>query len=153
MSMRKILATGLMIGLVGLVAAPVWAVEEQAGSDKAALADKQAGDATCPWKIKQIAVEKWGNGKIKRALRAKGSFPINIPGVTERPDWFVNGTPVGKSQIFFNLRTVYGGYNLRDKAENTVTVRFNKPPYNGASNTYKFYFDSSKVAPGGQRWF
>jgi len=114
---------------------------------------EEGTDRGCPWKISKIAVEKWGNGRVKKAMRARGSFPINIPGVTERPDWYVNGSYVGKSMIFFNLRTVYGGYALIDKANNTVKVEFKKPPHAGQSNTHSFYFDASKIRPGGSRWY
>ncbi len=104
-----------------------------------------------PWSIAGIAVEKWGNGSIKRAMRAKGSFPISSG--LERPTWYVNDSNVGMSDVFFQYRTVYGGESLQDKAMNTVTLRFTKAPYAGASSTIRFYFDSSRVPAGGSAWF
>lgn len=105
----------------------------------------------CPWSISTISVEKWGNGNIKSAMRASGSFPISTG--MERPTWYVNDNDVGKADVFFQLRTVYGGAQLRDKAVNTVVVKFSKAPYAGATSTLRFYFDADRVPPGGSATF
>ena len=108
------------------------------------------GTKPCPWKISNIAVSKWANGKIKAAIWAHGSFPINIPGVTERPIWIVNGINHGRATTFFNTkRIINGSYSLKPKAQNKVTVKFTKPPYAGASHTYTFYYDPARIPPGG----
>lgn len=105
----------------------------------------------CPWSIATISVEKWANGSIKSAMRASGAFPISTG--LERPTWYVNDNDVGKADVFFQLRTVYGGAQLRDKAVNTVTVKFTKAPYAGATSTIRFYFDADRVPPGGSATF
>lgn len=86
----------------------------------------------CPWKVAEVAVGKWANGKQKAGSWYKGSFPINIPGVTERPDWFINGSAVGKSQIHFSERFIPNSSSRFKPGSNTVKIQFNKPPYNGA---------------------
>ncbi len=112
----------------------------------------EPADAPCPWTITGIAAERWANGNYKLALRAKGSFPIPW-GVSERPIWYVNGVNVGHSDLFFDMRTVYGSTYLMDDAQNTVKVQFNWHPHNGASHSYTFYYDKDLVPPGGQTWF
>ena len=110
-------------------------------------------DKPCPWRISGIEVGKWGNGRLKASIWAHGSFPIP-PGVSERPTWFVNGINAGHSQIHFNMRRIPNAVQfLRDKEQNTVTVRFLKPPYNGASHTYTFHFDPDKIGPGQYKKF
>jgi hypothetical protein len=107
----------------------------------------------CPWKISKVRLGKWGNGKLKAGTWVKGSFPIP-PGVSERPTWYINGVCVGKSQIHFNLRWIpNSSCYLNDKMTNTITVKFFKPPYNGASYTYTFYVDFSKIPRGGYKDF
>ncbi len=111
--------------------------------------------ACSSWRISSMAVEKWANGKVKNAMRAKGNFPINMPGVTERPTWYVNGYNVGKAQIFLvgYMRTVYGGPFLTDGAKNTVTFKFSNPPCAGYSQTFTFDYNASQVPAGGQKWY
>lgn len=107
----------------------------------------------CPWKISGIEVGKWMNGNLKDSTWAHGSFPLTGM-ITERPDWYVNGTCIGKSWPFFNLKRLPNSSGLlRDKQNNTVKVEFSKPPYEGASNTYEFYYDSSKIGPGQHKKF
>lgn len=120
----------------------------------AAAAYAQQESKPCPWKISSIAAGKWANGNHKAGLWAKGSFPINIPGVTERPDWYINGTNVGKSQIQFDTRFIPNSSGLLKPGTNTVKVQFNKQPYNGASHTITFdNFNWDDVPPGGYKWF
>lgn len=108
----------------------------------------------CPWKISQIGVGKWANGNHKAGTWIKGSFPINIPGVTERPDWFINGGGVGKSQIHFNLRFIPNSSSRFKEGANTVKVQFNKPPYNGAFHECTIGgFDWDQVPRGGYKWY
>jgi hypothetical protein len=107
----------------------------------------------CPWKISGVEVGKWGNGRLKDSIWIHGSFPIP-PGTSERPDWYINGTCVGKSCLFFNLRRLPGGSSyLNDGQSNTVTVKFTKPPYAGASNSLTFTPDISSIRPGQHRVF
>jgi hypothetical protein len=116
--------------------------------------DDPADSKPCPWKISKVQLGKWGNGKMKAGTWLKGSFPINIPGVTERPTWYINGTCVGKSQIHFNMRWIPNSSSyINDGMTNTITVKFLKPPYNGASHTYTFTPDFSKVPKGGYKSF
>jgi hypothetical protein len=128
-----ILAVVLMVGmLAGVVEA----------ADEAAPAAAEKG--TCPWRITAIKVGKWGNGKLKDNFFAVGSFPINA-GVTERPDWYVNGSYAGKSTMHFNLRALRAAGMLRSKQENTVKIKFVKKP---SEFTFTFYYDEDKVRPG-----
>jgi len=108
----------------------------------------------CPWKISSVGIGKWANGNHKSGIWLKGSFPINIPGVTERPDWSINGSNVGKSQIHFNQRWIPNASSrLMDGAQNTVTVTFQKPPYNGASNSCTVTIDWDDVPRGGYKYY
>ncbi len=122
------------------------------GLSAAALAEG-AADKPCPWTIKSIQVGKWGNGKQKARIWVQGSFPIP-PGVSERPVWYVNGTYVGKSEIFFNSRTLPNSSRLLKEGQNTIKVQFQKPPFNGASNEKTISgFSWDKVRPGGYKTF
>lgn len=138
---RKIEWGFLVLALMALLSAP------------AVLAD-EAAISSCPWVISKVQAGKWGNGNQKAGLWFKGSFPINIPGVTERPTWYVNGVDCGKSQIHFSLRFLpNSSAHLKDGQSNTVTVKFLKPPYNGASNSRTFTFSWSQVPNGGYKEF
>jgi hypothetical protein len=111
----------------------------------------QAGKP-CPWKVSQVAVGKWANGKQKAGSWYKGSFPINIPGVTERPDWFINGSGVGKSQIHFSERFIPNSSGRFKPGSNTIKIQFNKPPYNGAFFECTISgFDWKQVPNGGYK--
>jgi hypothetical protein len=113
----------------------------------------EAEDKACPWKIGKIEVGKWGNGNKKSRIWVHGSFPIP-PGVSERPVWFVNGTNVGHSSIFFNARTLSNASHLLKEGTNSIRVQFVKPPYNGASNEKIISsFSWDKVRPGQQKVF
>jgi hypothetical protein len=115
--------------------------------------DDQTDSKPCPWTISKVQLGKWGNGKMKAGTWLKGSFPIP-PGVSERPTWYINGTNVGKSQIHFNLRWIPNSSSyINDGMSNTITVKFLKPPYNGASYTYTFTPDFSKIPKGGYKSF
>jgi len=106
----------------------------------------------CPWKVTEVAVGKWANGNQKAGSWYKGFFPINIPGVTERPDWFINGSAVGKSQIHFKDRFIPNSSNIFKPGSNTVKVQFNKPPYNGAFFQCTISgFDWKQVPNGGYK--
>lgn len=134
---RTLFTLAAALGLAVILAGPAPAGENQ----------------PCPWRISKIEVAKWGNGNLKASLWAHGSFPIP-PGVSERPTWYVNGRNVGHSQIFFNTRRLPNAVrHLQDKAQNTVEVKFLKPPYNGASNSYSFYYDSDQIRPGQHKIF
>lgn len=86
-------------------------------------------------------------------VRVQGSFPINVPGVTERPNWYINGYAQGKASVFFTMRTIYGGPYLNDKAKNTVTFKFSNPPCAGFSQTYSSDYNKAQVPNGGQKWY
>ena len=116
-------------------------------------AQDERASACSGWRISSVAVEKWANGNVKNAMRVQGSFPINMPGVTERPNWYINGYALGKASVFFTMCTIYGGPYLNDNAKNTVTFKFSNAPCAGFSQTYTFDYSSSKVANGGQKWF
>ena len=110
-------------------------------------------DRPCPWTISGIRAGKWANGNHKAGIWLTGSFPIP-PGVSERPTFLVNGHNVGKSQIHFNMRWLPNSSHYLQPGANSVTVRFQKPPYNGASSTKTITdFDWDKVPPGGYRTF
>ena len=107
----------------------------------------------CPWKISKIQVSKWGNGNHKSSIWVSGSFPIP-PGVSERPTWYINGNNVGHSQMFFGQRVIPNSSRLLNSGQNSITVRFLKPPYNGASFTKTISnFGWDKVAPGQDKSF
>lgn len=112
-----------------------------------------AESKSCPWRITGIEAGKWANGNQKAAIWAHGSFPINIPGTTERPTWIVNGVNVGLSTTFFNLKRLPNTSRLLRKGRNTVTVKFLKAPYAGASNSYSFNFDWAQIRPGQHKKF
>lgn len=109
----------------------------------------------CPWQISKVGFGKWGNGNQKAGTWYKGSFPINIPGVTERPDWYVNGTSVGKSQIQTGMRFIpYSSSRFLSEKDNTVKVQFQRPPYNGAYHQCTINgFDWDHVPNGGYKWY
>lgn len=114
---------------------------------------QDAADKPCPWKISKIGVGKWGNGNKKARIWVYGSFPIP-PGVSERPVWFVNGTNVGHSTIFFNARTLPNASHLLKEGANTIKVQFVKPPYNGASDEKTISnFSWDNVRPGQYKTF
>ena len=107
----------------------------------------------CPWKITQVGVGKWANGNIKAATWYKGSFPI-LPGVTERPVWYINGKSAGKAQNQIGMQYLAHSSNKLNPGSNTFKVQFNKPPYNGA------YYECTisglgwnQVLKGGLKWF
>ncbi len=115
--MNKSIATTFLVVIFCLgLYAPVLAQEE----------------ASCPWKISKIKVGKWANGNKKARIWVFGSFPIP-PGVSERPTWFVNGRNVGHATVFFGDRTLPNTSHMLNDGENTIEVKFLKPPYNGAS--------------------
>ncbi len=122
------------------------------GLSASALAE-EAQSKPCPWTIKSISVGKWGNGKQKARIWVQGSFPIP-PGASERPVWYVNGTYIGHSEIFFNSRTLPDSSHLLKDGGNTIKVQFVKPPYNGASNEISISnFSWDQVRPGGYKTF
>jgi hypothetical protein len=119
-----------------------------------ALAGAESTDKPCPWRISSMSVGKWANGNHKAGVWVKGSFPINIPGVTERPEWFINGSSVGKSQIHFANRWIPNAASRLKAGANTIKVQFNKPPYNGAYHEMTITgFDWGKVPNGGYKWY
>jgi hypothetical protein len=109
--------------------------------------------SVCNWKVTALQAGKWGNGNKKAGLWPKGSFPIPV-GTTERPTWFVNGVNCGHGQIVAG-----GGASMRflpncsqylkDGEYNTITVKYLKPPYTGATSSKSFKMDWSRVRPGG----
>ena len=108
----------------------------------------------CPWRISQIAVGKWANGKAKAGVWIRGSFPTNIPGITERPDWKVNGRAVGKSQIHFQNRFLPNSSSRLGAGSNTVQVEFSKPPLSGAFDRCVIQgFNWKDVPNGGYKWY
>lgn len=108
-----------------------------------------AGDAPpCPWKITKATVGKWANGNKKAGVWIDGHFPIP-PGMTERPDFYVNGQYVGKSQVHFQLRFIPNASSRLSPGANTITVQFTRPPYAGASNTLHINNFSWKEVPSG----
>ncbi len=107
-----------------------------------------AGDTPCPWRISSIKVGKWGNGNQKARIWVNGSFPIP-PGVSERPIWYVNGTNVGHSEIYFNSRTLPNASQYLKEGYNVIKVQFTRPPYSGASNEKNITnFSWDEVRPG-----
>ena len=70
---------------------------------------------------------------------------------TENKEQFISEIATNRGVIQISL--LYGGDYLDDKADNTVKVEFQKAPYAGESHTYTFYYDSTRVPAGGQRWF
>ncbi len=107
----------------------------------------------CPWRISKIQVSKWANGNHKSSIWVSGSFPIP-PGVPERPTWFINGNNVGHSQTLFGQRVIPHSSHLLSPGQNSITVRFLKPPYNGASFTKTISnFSWDKVGPGQDKSF
>ncbi len=118
-----------------------------------ALPALAASDKPCPWVITGVQVGKWANGNHKAGIWIDGSFPIP-PGVSERPTWYVNGHNVGTAQIHFNMRWIPNSSHYLQDGSNTVKVQFNKPPYNGASNSKTISgFSWDKVRPGGYKMF
>ena len=112
-----------------------------------------AGDP-CPWKISKVGVGKWANGNKKAGTWYKGSFPVNIPGVTERPVWYINGKSAGKTQSQVGMRYLAHSSNKLNPGSNTFKVQFNEPPYNGA------YYECTisglnwdEVPKGGLYWY
>jgi len=113
------------------------------------------GSKLCPWRVSRIDVSKWANGRLKASIVVHGYFPIPPgPGVSERPTWFINGVNCGHSTAFFNARRIHNGSPyLKKNAHNTVTVKFFKPPYAGASHSHTFFFEPDKIAPGRYKFF
>ena len=112
----------------------------------------------CLWKVTAVQAGKWGNGNMKAGLWPKGSFPANIPGVTERPDWYVNGHNCGKSQMCAGCGAGMrflpnSSFYLNDKGENTIMIKYNKAPCAGVTSEKTFTFDWSRVRPGGYYTF
>ena len=108
----------------------------------------------CPWKITQVGVGKWASGNIKAATWYKGSFPINIPGVTERPVWYINGKSAGKTQSQVGMRYLAHSSNKLNPGSNTFKVQFNEPPYSGASYQCTISgFSWDQVPKGGLKWY
>jgi hypothetical protein len=108
----------------------------------------------CPWIITKVGVGKWANGNQKAGTWFKGSFPINIPGVTERPDWYINGSSAGKSQIQAGMRFLPNTSYRLVPGSNTFKVQFNKPPYNGANYQCTISgFTWNDVPKGGYKWY
>ncbi|NDV27413.1 hypothetical protein [Desulfovibrio sp. JC010] len=108
---------------------------------------------SCPWRIAQIGVGKWGNGKQKATLWIKGSFPI-LPKSSERPVWYINDRYAGHAQNFFNDKALHNGAHLLSPGQNTIKVQFNKPPYAGTSSTKTISnFSWDGIGPGGYKWF
>lgn len=114
----------------------------------------RAADRPCPWTISSMGVGKWANGNHKASIWVSGSFPRNLPGSTERPDWFINGKFVGKSQAQIENRMIPNSSAHLVPGTNTITVKFTSPPYKGASHTLTIQdFDWSKVPNGGYRYY
>jgi hypothetical protein len=135
----KIMACLILMTAALLLAGPAEAEEES---------------KPCPWEITQVGFGKWANGNHKAGTWYKGSFPINMPGVTERPDWYVNGSCVGKSQIHFSTRFIPNSSNRFNPGANTVKVQFQKPPYNGAYHQCTIEgFDWNDVPRGGYKYY
>ena len=113
----------------------------------------EAGNKPCPWTITSIKVGKWGNGSEKARIWVQGSFPIPA-GVSERPVWSVNGNNVGHSEIFFGEQALPNASYLLNEGDNSVEVKFVKPPYNGAINVKPISgFSWDKVPNGGYKTF
>ncbi len=107
----------------------------------------------CPWTITKIEVGKWANGKNKSRIWIHGNFPVP-PGTSERPTWYVNGRNVGHAAVFFNMRTLPNTSYILKPGENTITVRFLKPPYNGTSFAKTIRdFNWNKVGNGQHKVF
>ena len=108
----------------------------------------------CPWKIHKVGVGKWGNGNKKSEVWLDGSFPSNIPGTTERPAFYINGVGVGKSSVQQSMRLIPYASSLLDSGDNTVTVKFTKSYYDGASYTCTITgFNWDHVPNGGYKWY
>lgn len=108
----------------------------------------------CPWRISKIGVGKWANGNKKAGTWIGGSFPVNIPGTTERPDWAINGSPVGKSQAHFNLRWIPNSSSRFNPGDNTVKVEFIRHPYQGAFHQCRIKgFNWDQVPNGGYKYY
>ncbi len=115
-----------------------------------------ASDIKCEWFFKSISVGKWGNGNPKAGIWVYGAFPINMPGVTERPDWYVNGKAVGKAQIHLTYEHRWipnSSIHLR-QGKNTVSFKFFKEPCAGYTRICTFDFTGwDTVRPGGYKYF
>lgn len=135
---RKLLTVALTLALLLAFALPAFAAEDS---------------KPCPWTISGVQVGKWANGNHKAGTWISGSFPIP-PGVSERPTWYINGTNVGHSQIHFNMRWIPNSSGHFQPGTNTVTVKFLKPPYNGASNSKTITgFNWDDVPNGGYKMY
>lgn len=109
--------------------------------------------ATCPWQIQEVGVGKWPNGNQKEGTWYKGSFPISS-GVSEQPDWSINGTSAGKSQTQDGARFLPNTSYRLVMGSNTFKVQFNKPPYNGAFFKCAISgFNWDDVPKGGYKWY
>ena len=111
----------------------------------------------CSWKVTAVRAGKWGNGKQKAALWPMGSFPIPV-GVSERPDWYVNGTNCGKSQMCVGcgsrMRFLPNSSRyLKDDGSNTIMLKYNKPPCKGVTSSKTFSFKWSLIKAGRYRTF
>jgi hypothetical protein len=108
----------------------------------------------CPWSVSMVGVAKETNGKHKTDTWFKGFFPVSKPRVAERPEWYINGDPAGKAQTYFSTQKIPNSSNRFKPGSNTVLIKFNKAPYNGA--TFKCTikgFDWDLVPPGGHKWY
>jgi hypothetical protein len=108
----------------------------------------------CPWSVTMVGVGKMANGKKKADTWFKGFFPGKGNGVAEKPDWFINGDSVGKAQTYFNTRKIVNSSSKLKTGSNIVKIRFNKPPYKGATFQCTIYkFDWLYVPKGGHKWY
>ena len=123
----------------------------------AAGAMAQEDASKCAWKVTAVRAGKWANGNQKAALWPKGSFPIPV-GVSERPDWYVNGHNCGKSQLCAgcggSMRFLPNSSRyLKDNDTNTIMLKYNKPPCAGKTSSKSFSFKWSQVPKGGYKTF
>jgi hypothetical protein len=105
----------------------------------------------CPWTITEVGVGKHKNGDKQTETYVKGSFPT---GIDERPDWYINGALVGKSYMDGEGRWIPDSSSHFKRGDNIVMVKFNKPPYYGASFRCRIkLFIWLSVSEGGMRWY
>ncbi len=137
----------LKILTIGILATLALGGPPSAFSDGSDPPNIPTDSKSCPWKITGLEIGRWMNGNMKFSTWAHGSFPLT-GWITERPIWYINGTKIGRSWPFFNLKRIPHSSRYLKKGQNTVMVKFFKPPYANSSNTYTFTYDPNKIKPG-----